>query len=132
MTWMRKSQGVGALVVIIIVVVVVLLGGTGYFVWKSRTKPVPSTSNSPSAGNSNATTSLMSLCQTNNPGMTCEVTKVDGNYAYGSASGTGGGAVWYAKKVDDKWTIVIPGVQNDPPCAKTTDFPKTIVPVCSK
>jgi len=73
---------------------------------------------------------LMTLCQEKNPGMTCEVTKVDGNYAYGTAGGSGGGAVWYAKKTGGDWTIVIPGVQDSPSCADTADFPKTIVPIC--
>lgn len=139
---------------LLIVIIIVLLGGGGYIIWhyfgaKSSTtvtttpaaptsakkvSPNPTAipiSTAPSTQND--TSLLINLCKTqNSQGITCEVEKIDGNFATGIASGIGGGAHWYAKKVNDEWAMIINGVQDDPPCSKTSDFPKTIVPTCGQ
>jgi len=78
------------------------------------------------------TAALAKLCQSSNPGLTCAVGTVSGNYATGTASDTSEGSHWYAKKVSDTWTMVQNGLQDDPSCTKTSDFPKTIVPTCAQ
>ncbi|MCL5407730.1 MAG: hypothetical protein M1429_04540 [Patescibacteria group bacterium] len=139
------------LLVTIILVFLLLLVGVGFFGWHYFKNNKTSVSVSPSPTSSiiseksptvtpkssassaeNDKSLLASLCKKENnfPGITCEVTKIDGNYAYGSASGTGGGAIWYAKKVNGEWQMVIKGTQDSPSCSETSDFPKTIVPTC--
>ncbi|MFA6492886.1 MAG: hypothetical protein WCV58_01990 [Patescibacteria group bacterium] len=129
------------LLVTIILVFVLLFVGIGYFGWNhfknNKTSvlasPSSAVTSSPLASSAkNDESLLISLCQKENnfPDITCEVIKIDGNYAYGSAGGTGGGAIWYAKKVDGTWTTIIKGTQDSPSCSETSDFPKTIVPTC--
>lgn len=83
---------------------------------------------------------LAKICQSafkGYTGLNCTVTKIDGNYATGTASDptAGAGANWYARKTSATWKLVGTdsyGFQDDPPCSDTVGFPKTIVPSCSQ
>lgn len=77
------------------------------------------------------TSLLTTLCQSNNSGLTCAVGKIEGNFATGTSSDTNEGSHWYAKKVNGTWTMAQNGLQDDPSCSKTSDFPKSIVPTCA-
>jgi len=60
------------------------------------------------------------------------VSKIEGNYAQGGASGTGGGGMWFAAKVEGKWTLVYDGngIILCSEVAPYPDFPKTMIPEC--
>jgi hypothetical protein len=60
------------------------------------------------------------------------VSKIQGNYAQGGASATGGGAMWFAVKENGVWKLVWDG-NGTISCDLTTqypDFPKTMIPEC--
>ena len=64
--------------------------------------------------------------------LTYTVSKVMGNYAQGGASAQGGGAMWFAAKLDGKWTLVWDGngVILCSDIAAYPDFPVTMIPEC--
>lgn len=60
------------------------------------------------------------------------VSKVDGNYAEGGASGSGGGGMWFAAKVDGSWKLVWDG-NGQIDCTSISpypDFPVTMISEC--
>ncbi|MBI3385827.1 hypothetical protein HY031_01950 [Candidatus Gottesmanbacteria bacterium] len=60
------------------------------------------------------------------------VTKIVGNFAQGSVSGSGGGAIWFAAKVKGTWVLVWDG-NGTISCnavAPYADFPKSMIPEC--
>jgi hypothetical protein len=60
------------------------------------------------------------------------VTQLQGNYAKGSAGGSGGGALWFAEKVGGSWKLVFIG-NGIIQCSDLTsfpDFPTTMIPEC--
>jgi hypothetical protein len=60
------------------------------------------------------------------------VSKIQGNYAQGGASATGGGAMWFAVKENSIWKLVWDG-NGTISCDLITqypDFPKTMIPEC--
>lgn len=62
-------------------------------------------------------------------GLTITVSKIQGDYARGGASETGGGAMWLAKKVNNNWQLVFDG-NGVPDCNKlktTYLFPTAIL-----
>lgn len=64
--------------------------------------------------------------------LTYTVTKVEGLYAQGGASGEGGGGMWFAAKVDNVWKLVWDG-NGIILCSDLTgypDFPKSMIPEC--
>ena len=64
--------------------------------------------------------------------LTYTVSKVEGDYAQGGASGSGGGGMWFAAKINGKWTLVWDGngVILCSDIAPYPDFPKTMVSEC--
>lgn len=117
---------------LVVLAVIVLVTG-GFLAWRYFSKSSNSSSptdSSPTNSSTADSTALMSLCQTANPGLTCEVLKTDGNYATGAASASAGGAHWFAKKTNGTWAMVIKATQNDPQCSLVSDFPKSIAPTC--
>lgn len=96
-------------------------------------KTTSSTTSTSSSSSGSTTVSenaaVMSACQSEYPGSTCTVSKIDGNYATGSVGSDGGGAMWYAEKQNGTWVIVTAS-QDTPSCSLTSTFPKSIVPVC--
>lgn len=138
-------------------IVLLVAGAAGFAVWyywnqvdsisdfsvTVTTKTTPGTTKTKTANdtiqaNTPDSTELVKLCLSenaeiiSNPGFVCKVTKVEGNYAHGTFSDDTGGANWYAKKINSVWSIIINGSQDDPSCAKTVGFPKTIVPECAQ
>lgn len=63
--------------------------------------------------------------------MNITVSKIEGNFAQGSASEEGGGAMWLAAKVGAEWKLVWDG-NGTISCEKTDpyDFPVSLVPEC--
>jgi hypothetical protein len=64
--------------------------------------------------------------------MTYTVSKIEGNYAQGGASGTGGGGMWFAAKVNGTWNLVWDG-NGTILCSDLTaypEFPTTMIPEC--
>lgn len=64
--------------------------------------------------------------------LTFSVSKIEGNYAKGGASAAGGGAMWFAAKVNGKWTLVWDG-NGVILCSDITaypDFPKDMISEC--
>jgi hypothetical protein len=64
--------------------------------------------------------------------MNYSLTKVEGNYASGSVSGTGGGGMWFAAKVNNEWKIVYDGngVIMCNSLLSYPTFPKNMIPEC--
>ena len=64
--------------------------------------------------------------------LTFKVSKVEGDYASGSASASGGGGMWFAAKVNGKWTLVWDG--NGAILCKDLEpypnFPSDLIPEC--
>lgn len=60
------------------------------------------------------------------------VSKIEGNYASGGASGQGGGGMWFAAKVNGNWKLVWDGNGqiNCTDIAPYPDFPSTMIPEC--
>jgi hypothetical protein len=63
---------------------------------------------------------------------TYTVTQIQGNYARGTAGGTGGGAIWLAAKVNGVWKMVFigNGTVECSSLAPYPDFPKTMMSEC--
>ncbi len=62
-------------------------------------------------------------------GLVISITKIEGNFARGLASESGGGGIWLAKKIDGDWKIVFEG-NGIPDCnsLKTTYlFPQDLL-----
>lgn len=60
------------------------------------------------------------------------VTKIEGNYAKGQVSASGGGAQWFAAKVNGVWKIVFVG-NGSVQCSDLTNypnFPNSMIPEC--
>jgi hypothetical protein len=60
------------------------------------------------------------------------VSKIIGNYAQGGAAAEGGGAMWFAAKVNGTWNLVWDG-NGVILCTEISgfpDFPKTMIPEC--
>lgn len=60
------------------------------------------------------------------------LSKVEGNYASGSVSGTGGGGMWFAANVSGSWVIVSDG-NGTTLCSDLTpypNFPTDMIPQC--
>lgn len=60
------------------------------------------------------------------------IKKVEGDYASGSVSGSGGGGMWFAAKVNGNWVIVTDG-NGVTLCSDITPypaFPKDMIPEC--
>jgi hypothetical protein len=64
--------------------------------------------------------------------LTYTVSEIIGNYARGGASAQGGGAMWFAAKLNGTWTLVWDGngVILCTDIAGYPDFPKTMIPEC--
>ena len=63
---------------------------------------------------------------------TYTVSQIQGNYAKGMASAGGGGAMWFAAKVNGTWKLVFIG-NGSIQCSQLTDypdFPNTMIPEC--
>lgn len=60
------------------------------------------------------------------------INKVEGNYASGGVSGTGGGGMWFAAKVGVDWKIVSDGngVILCSDLVAYPNFPKDLIPEC--
>ncbi len=60
------------------------------------------------------------------------IKKVEGDYASGMVNGSGGGGMWFAAKVNGKWTIVSDGngVIECSDLAPYPTFPKDMIPEC--
>jgi len=60
------------------------------------------------------------------------VSKITGDYAQGGASAQGGGAMWFAAKVNGAWKLVWDGngVILCKDIASYPDFPKSMIPEC--
>ena len=64
--------------------------------------------------------------------MNVAVTQVEGEYAKGTAGGTGGGGIWFAAKTGDSWKLVWDG-NGMIECTSLTNypnFPKDMIPEC--
>lgn len=64
--------------------------------------------------------------------LTVKATEVQGDYAKGTASGTGGGGLWFAAKRNNNWKLIWDG-NGIIQCSDLTDypdFPNTIIPQC--
>jgi hypothetical protein len=65
--------------------------------------------------------------------LTFSISKIEGDYAQGGVSGAGGGAMWFAAKVDGVWKLVWDGNGNIF-CEDLKDypnFPTDMIPECS-
>jgi len=63
---------------------------------------------------------------------TYTVSLIQGNYAKGMAGGSGGGAVWFAAKVNGTWKLVFIG-NGTVQCSQLVNypnFPNTMIPEC--
>jgi hypothetical protein len=60
------------------------------------------------------------------------VSKIEGNFASGGASGQGGGGMWFAAKVNGNWKLVWDGNGqiNCTDIIAYPDFPTTMIPEC--
>lgn len=60
------------------------------------------------------------------------VSKIEGNYAQGGASGEGGGGMWFSAKVNGKWQLVWDGngVILCQDLASYPNFPVSMIPEC--
>jgi hypothetical protein len=65
-------------------------------------------------------------------GLTFALKKIEGLYAQGSASETGGGGMWFASKTSGAWKLVWDGngVILCSDLVAYPDFPKTMIPEC--
>jgi hypothetical protein len=64
--------------------------------------------------------------------LTITVDKIEGNYAQGGASAQGGGAMWFAAKINGQWKLVWDG-NGQIDCASLApypDFPTDMIPEC--
>ncbi len=60
------------------------------------------------------------------------VSKIEGEYAQGGASGQGGGGMWFAARLNGKWTLVWDG-NGQIDCISISPypgFPKGMIPEC--
>jgi hypothetical protein len=63
---------------------------------------------------------------------TYTVSQIQGNYARGMASASGGGAIWFAAKVNGTWKLVFIG-NGTVQCSQLVNypnFPNTMIPEC--
>jgi len=63
---------------------------------------------------------------------TYTVSQIQGNYARGMASASGGGAIWFAAKVNGTWKLVFIG-NGSVQCSQLVNypnFPNTMIPEC--
>jgi hypothetical protein len=64
--------------------------------------------------------------------MNITVSQIQGNYAKGMASASGGGGIWFAAKVGDIWKLVFDG-NGTVQCSQLTNypnFPNAMIPEC--
>lgn len=95
----------------------------------ASTSTTSTTTSNPESSTTSENSALLSVCQNKYPETTCTVSKIEGNYATGGTSSSGGGAIWYAQKQSGSWSIVTAS-QDAPSCSLTSTFPKSIVPEC--
>ena len=133
----KSGMSTGMVIVIAVIVAIVFGGGTYTYInnkaaieKKDLNAQITELQSQVSSAKDD-TSLLLTLCKSNNSGMNCAVGKVEGNFATGTASDTNEGSHWYAKKVNGIWTMAQNGLQDDPSCPKTSDFPKSIVATCA-
>jgi hypothetical protein len=144
------------LLMIIIVLLMVIIGFGGYVLYKNNLITLPLTiknnyvqdlatptvtptttvNSTPTIDESDNLVKIIKLALVAEHGpdaneLNVTVSKIDGNYAQGGASATGGGAMWLGAKVGGVWKLVWDG--NGVILCKDIapyDFPVSMVPEC--
>lgn len=77
----------------------------------------------------------LALVEKNGPSflqMDYKISKLEGDYASGMVNGDGGGGMWFAARVNNKWKVVADG-NGVTLCSQLEpypDFPKSMIPEC--
>jgi hypothetical protein len=129
----------------ILVIILLLLGTLGGYVIGTRYKlmlqpqdaalPVPQTS-TPSPDETAVIIAavkaeLLAEHGTSVNELTISVSKIQGSFAQGGASGSGGGGMWFAVNVNGTWKLVWDG-NGTISCARINpyNFPASMIPEC--